>query len=50
MTNGKIVIGESQTIEACFCSHCLELRQQQDRLEEHRKSQLLKFTRNDQIN
>ena len=50
MTNGKIGIGESQMIEACFCSHCLELRRQQDRLEEHRKLQLLKFTRNDQVN
>ena len=50
MTNGKIVIGESQMIEACFCSHCLELRRQQDRLAEHRKSQLLKLTRHDQIN
>ena len=39
MTNGKIGIGESQTIEACFCSHCLELRRQQDRLAEHRKLQ-----------
>ena len=22
MTNGKTGIGESQTIESCFCSHC----------------------------
>ncbi len=37
MTNGKIGIGESQMIEACFCEHCLEIRRQQERLKEYRK-------------
>jgi len=37
MKNGKIDIGESRMIEACFCEHCLEIRRQQERLKEHQK-------------